>query len=255
MQATNNRAEGASSIASAFASLSDGSADLPPRFTALKRELISGKEDAVLASWNRLLKRVSLKKLQNLDASIIPELDFSEIAANNGNISEDIVKRLRECGTIVIRGLVDEAQALQWKEQIRDYVKENPQTKGFPANDIQVYELYWSKAQLEARAHANMLMAQVALNRVWSAKPEDPVDLEVPLTYCDRVRMRKVYILGICLEETKFVSSQVTAPSTWGHILMVDRSNAGKTPNIESAIPKSLVETGRIMTLLMWLIA
>ncbi|KAF4999736.1 hypothetical protein F66182_16270, partial [Fusarium sp. NRRL 66182] len=39
--------------------------------------------------------------------------------------------------------------------------------------------------------HENMLMAQVALNRIWSAKAEDPVDLEVPLTYCDRVRMRK----------------------------------------------------------------
>jgi hypothetical protein len=197
MQATNNRAEGASSIASAFASLSNGSAELPPRFVALKRELIAGKEDAVLAGWNRLLERVSLKKLQNLDTSMIPEVQFSEIATNNGSIPTNIVERLRECGTIIIRGLVDETQALKWKAQIRDYVNKNPQTKGFPANDIQVYELYWSKAQLEARAHENMLMAQVALNRVWSAKPEDAVDLEVPLTYCDRVRMRKVYTLVI----------------------------------------------------------
>lgn len=195
MQATNNRADGASSIASAFASLSNGSTELPPRFAALKRELISGNENAVLAGWNRLLERVSLKKLQSTDTSLIPKVGFSEIAANNGNIPKHVVTQLRKCGTIVIRGLVDEAQALKWKEQIRDYVNKNPQTKGFPANDIQVYELYWSKAQLEARAHENMLMAQVALNRVWSVNPEDPVDLEVPLTYCDRVRMRKVCIL------------------------------------------------------------
>ncbi|KUL88691.1 hypothetical protein ZTR_05216 [Talaromyces verruculosus] len=191
MQATNNRAEGASSIASAFASLSNGSTELPPRFAALKREIISGNEDAVLAGWNRLLERVSLEKLRNVDTSLIPEVEFRDIAANDGNIPKEVVESLRKCGTIVIKGLVDEAQAVQWKEQIRDYVNKNPQTKGFPANDIQVYEIYWSKAQLETRAHANMLMAQVALNRVWSAKPEDAVDLEVPLTYSDRVRMRK----------------------------------------------------------------
>ncbi|KAI7973673.1 hypothetical protein EIK77_004279 [Talaromyces pinophilus] len=186
MQATHNRAEGASSIASAFASLSSGSTELPPRFAALKREIISGNENAVLAGWNRLLERVSLEKLRNVDTSLIPEVEFRDIAANDGNIPKEVVKSLRKCGTIVIKGLIDEAQAVQWKEQIRDYVNKNPQTKGFPANDIQVYEIYWSKAQLKARAHANMLMAQVALNRVWSAKPEDAVDLEVPLTYSDR---------------------------------------------------------------------
>lgn len=191
MQATNNRAEGASSIASAFASLSNGSTELPPRFVSLKRELISDN-DAILAGWGRLLERISLKKLQNLDTSMIPEVEFRDIVGNNGKIPKDIVKNIRECGTVVIRGLVDEAQATKWKEQIQDYLNENPQTKGFPANDIQVYELYWSKAQLEARAYENMLMAQVALNRIWSAKAEDPVDLEIPLTYCDRVRMRKV---------------------------------------------------------------
>lgn len=194
MQATNNRAEGASSIASAFASLSKGSTELPPRFAVLKRELILGNEEAILAGWKRLLERVSIKKLQDIDTSLIPEVEFRDIADNDGNIPKDVVMGLRECGTIVIRGLVDEAQALQWKKQIRDYVNKNPQSKGFPANDIQVYELYWSKAQLEARAHENMFLTHIALNRVWSAKPDDAVDLEVPLTYCDRVRMRKVYL-------------------------------------------------------------
>ena len=192
MDATNNRAEGASSIASAFASLSGDSAKLPPRFAVLKRELVAGSEDAVLAGWNRLLERVSLQKLQNFDTGMIPVVEFSEIAANHGRIPEHKAKSLRECGTIVIRGLVSEAQALQWKKQILDYVQKNPQTQGFPANDIQVYELYWSKAQLEARAHENMLMTQVALNRVWSAKSEDLVNLDVPLAYSDRVRIRRV---------------------------------------------------------------
>jgi Protein of unknown function (DUF1479) len=192
MQATNNRSQGSSSIASAFASLSNGSAELPARFSTLKRELIQGNEDAVLAGWNRLLERVSLARLQNFKSSIVPEVEFEDIVANDGNIPKNVIERLRTCGTVIIKGLVDEEQALRWKEQIRDYVKMNPQTKGFPAHNIQVYELYWSKAQLEARAHENMLLTQVALNRVWHAKLEDPVNLDVPVTYCDRLRMRTV---------------------------------------------------------------
>ena len=47
------------------------------------------------------------------------------------------------------------------------------------------------------------------------------------------------------------IPSRVIAPSTSVHILMVDRSNAGKTPSIESVIPKSSVGTGRIMIHLM----
>ncbi|KAH8698601.1 hypothetical protein BGW36DRAFT_358130 [Talaromyces proteolyticus] len=191
MQATTNRSEGSSSIASAFASLSSAKVDLPPRFIDLKRSIIHSHEEAVLAGWTRLLQqRLTLDKLKKLESNVIPEVEFADIVGNKGRLPNDIESRLRECGTIIVRGLVSTDQALNWKQQVRDYVKLNPQTEGFPAGNIQVYELYWSKAQLEARSHANMLLVQTALNRVWRAKPQDPVDLDIPVTYCDRLRMR-----------------------------------------------------------------
>jgi hypothetical protein len=196
MQATSNRGGGSSSIATAFASLSAADAALPPRFVDLKRNLIKGHEEAVLAGWNRLLqRRLASDKLTKLDSSVIPEVEFAAIVQNGGRLPKDVEQELRNCGTIVVRGLVDANQASDWKQQIRDYVQANPQTKGFPAGNIQVYELYWSKAQLEARSRANMLLTQIALNRVWTAKPQDPVDLEIRLTYCDRLRMRTVCTL------------------------------------------------------------
>lgn len=140
------------------------------------------------------------EKIGDLNSSVIPEVEFADIVQNDGRLPKDIEHELRKCGTIIVRGLVDEKQALDWKQQIRDYVQANPQTKGFPAGNIQVYELYWSKAQLEARSHANMLLTQIVLNRVWTAKPQDPVDLEIPLTYCDRLRMRTVCNLLISFE-------------------------------------------------------
>lgn len=80
---------------------------------------------------------------------------------------------------------------------MRGYIAANPQTKGYPKDDIQVYEIYWSKAQLAARSHENMLMVQRALNRVWHGQEGDVVDLEEPVSYVDRVRIRTVGFLAI----------------------------------------------------------
>ena len=51
----------------------------------------------------------------------------------------------------------------------------------------------WTRPQLQARAHPNVLKASVWLNnlyRVKSGKTLDGVDLSVPLTYADRFRIR-----------------------------------------------------------------
>lgn len=188
-----NRSEG--SIGDAFASLSNNEIELPARFAELKRGLIGQNGDAILDSWMRLLKHLekeTIPQVNELSHSIIPEVDFSSIVENGGELPEKAKGLLKDRGTIIIRGLVPEKQALDWKQSVRDYIKKNPSTKGFPAHDIQVYELYWSKAQLEARAHQNMLRAQTALNLVWNKKPEDRVVLREPTTYCDRLRMRTV---------------------------------------------------------------
>lgn len=185
-----NRAEG--SIANAFASMSDESQELPPRFVDLKRELVQGNGSAILDGWNRLLNRLAPERLAQWDSQMIPEVHFSAIQANKGKLPEYSKRALKEHGTIIVRGLVSADEALRWKQRIRDYVKLNPSTKGFPADSPQVYELYWSRPQLEARAHRNMLTAQSALNKVWSATPEDPVDTSVPIAYCDRLRIRTV---------------------------------------------------------------
>jgi hypothetical protein len=86
--------------------------------------------------------------------------------------------------------LVSEKEAVIWKESLRSYIHKNPATKWFPVHDILVYELYCSKAQLEARAPKNMLEALRALNLVWSKGPEDAIVLSEPIAYCDRLRMR-----------------------------------------------------------------
>lgn len=191
--APTNRSEG--SIGDAFASLSKNNIELPARFIQLKKELAGQNGEAIVDSWHRLLNHLeteTLPRVRELASATVPEVEFSSIKRNGGKLPKESEKRLRQSGSIIIRGIVSEQQALDWKQSVRDYVKANPSTKGFPAEDIQVYELYWSKAQLEARAHKNMLLAQTALNSVWQKTPEDKVVLAEPIEYCDRLRMRTV---------------------------------------------------------------
>lgn len=201
-QPRSNRGEG--SIGDAFASLSKSQKELPPRFSDLKREIIGVHGDAILASWMRLLKHLgeqTIPGVEELGPQSVPEVDFATIVENKGDLPDEKRILLERCGTIVIRGLFSEEQALSWKQSVRDYVKANPATRGFPADDIQVYELYWSKAQLEARSHDNMLLVQSALNRVWKKKPEDKVVLTESASYCDRLRMRMVRQITLSLFE------------------------------------------------------
>lgn len=51
----------------------------------------------------------------------------------------------------------------------------------------------WTKPQVEARSHPNVLAATVWLNNLYRSKigVREGVDLNQPLTYADRFRIRK----------------------------------------------------------------
>lgn len=76
-------------------------------------------------------------------------------------------------------------------EQV-DQVDEKLTKTGFPANDPQVFELYWSPPQVKARGHPNMITAQKFLLNLWhSSDPNSPISLSQPVVYADRVRIRQ----------------------------------------------------------------
>ncbi len=190
------------SIGTAFASLSTGAIQLPPQYSSLKQDLSQGHEKAILEGWHRLLQRLEtqiLPQIKELGTAMVPEVEFSEIVANNGKLPKSAEEKLKSVGTLIVRGVVPREEALGWKQQVRDYITANPSTGGFPANDIQVYEMYWSKAQLAARSHPNMLAAHKALNNVWTAAADDAVVLGEPISYADRLRIRTVCSLRLSL--------------------------------------------------------
>ncbi|KAI9837045.1 MAG: hypothetical protein M1819_000694 [Sarea resinae] len=177
-------------ISTVFASLSGLKAEpLPQHFADLKARLIKGHEDQVRASWERLLKelRREIPVIHQLGPRVIPEIDFQDI----DKASESFVREHRKRGVAVIRGVVPEKEAVGYKDAIRKYVKDNPQTKAFPPDDPQVFELYWSPSQLRARAHPNLLKAQRFLMSFWhSADKTALISSSHPVAYADRLRIR-----------------------------------------------------------------
>ena len=81
-------------------------------------------------SWHRLLAdlRKEIDVIKALGSKVIPELEFRDM--------QDLGKRtkfrdgLRKRGVGLVRGVVSEREALNWKELVKRYIQTNPSTKG-----------------------------------------------------------------------------------------------------------------------------
>jgi hypothetical protein len=92
-------------ISSVFVSLSGATpTPLPERFTELKRVLIHGNEDRVLASWQRLLKQLAHEnELVALHGpNIIPQIDYADLSKP----SKEFLSHVKKRGVAVVRGVV-----------------------------------------------------------------------------------------------------------------------------------------------------
>lgn len=136
---------------------------------------------------------------------IIPEITYP----TNANIarqpldqwiSPQKVAEIRQRGAAVITGVVAESQALEWKRRVRDYAAANPMIRGFPEDNKQVYEMYWSKPQIEARAHPNLQNTTRAFLKLFNAPHQQTsspvptalaISLNNPVMYADRLRIRQ----------------------------------------------------------------
>lgn len=119
----------AGDISDAFASLSGQEfKPLTPKYADLKSRLIKGYENEVRESWERLLHdlREEIPLIVELGSKVIPEIKFKDI----DNAPETFNKEFRKRGVAVVRNVVSEQEALQWKGDLREYIQKNPQTKG-----------------------------------------------------------------------------------------------------------------------------
>ncbi|KJA28714.1 hypothetical protein HYPSUDRAFT_33048 [Hypholoma sublateritium FD-334 SS-4] len=178
------------SIADIFTSLTDEShISLPERFVDVKRGLWN---DGLVESWRQVLQALepTVENIAAKGSDIVPRVSYAELTSG---LSRDKINTIKQVGTVVVTGAVDKEQALGWKQSIRDYAQENTaHVKGFPPDNIQVFEIYNSKAQTQARTHPGIINTQKFLLSLWNKPdPATEVSLQTPISYFDRLRIRQ----------------------------------------------------------------
>ncbi|KAF9074171.1 hypothetical protein BDP27DRAFT_1214828 [Rhodocollybia butyracea] len=162
---------------------------LPPRFADLKAELWN---DGLVQSWKEILEELETEteRIASLGGKVIPKVTYGEIQSG---LSKESLASIKQAGVVVVTGAVQSEEALSWKKSIQEYAQANKDlVRGFPAEDPQVYEFYNTKSQTLARTHPNILNTQRALLSLWhTSDPSTQISLDTPISYFDRLRIRK----------------------------------------------------------------
>jgi hypothetical protein len=126
---------------------------------------------------------------------IWPVIDYADIEA--GTAPTEAVRRR---GCLVVRGHFDREQALRWDRDIVEYVESNDFFENYrgPGDDFfgsvgsrpEIYPIYWSHAQMQARQSPRMARVQAFLNSMWHHEGGRWFDPDRDSLYPDRIRRR-----------------------------------------------------------------
>lgn len=158
-------------------------------------------EDAFQAIEQRIAARVTESRADTAAGeSSWTVLDFDDI--RTGDISAEQLAHLTSSGCLVVRGHFGRDQALAWDRDIVDYVESNDFFEVYrgPGDDFfdsvsskpEIYPIYWSGAQMEARQSERMATVQSFLNHRWTfhGEGEQWFDRDRHAMYPDRIRRR-----------------------------------------------------------------
>ena len=185
--------------------------DLPAAIREIKAALrqriaASGRTvEEVVAEIEEFLERevADIQAAKDRGEEVWPIIDYADI--ESGAVDEATLAQLKRRGCLVVRGHFDRAQAEQWDSDIVDYVESNHFFENYtgPADDFfgtlsaeaskpEIYPVYWSSAQMEARQHPRMATVQAFLNSQWISETDGHTwfDPNQDSLYPDRIRRR-----------------------------------------------------------------
>jgi Protein of unknown function (DUF1479) len=133
---------------------------------------------------------------------VIPIVPYQDIASKK--VPAELVAKIKARGACVVRETFSKEQATGWDDDIAAYVDKNnldaklahrAEDKYFgtlAAAKPQIYGIYWSRPQVEARQSESLTNVRVFLNNLWQAESDGVRHMnpnEAP-TYADRIRRR-----------------------------------------------------------------
>jgi hypothetical protein len=133
---------------------------------------------------------------------VFPVVRFDDVAG--GTVPEETIAAVRRRGCAIVKGTFPRAQAEAWDADLAGYLEANRFAENWrgPADDVfdglassrpQIYGIYWSKPQIEARQDERMAAVRTFLNSFWRQESEGRVwfDPAKDAAYPDRVRRRE----------------------------------------------------------------
>ena len=193
------------------AATSDWMNDIPRAVAQAQRSLRAAVPDAAerFARLDQALRdEVAAVRAEQAAGGAVPELAYADVAA--GRISVAQKDRIRRRGCVVVRGVHDPALVSDWNEQIARYIDENhyfehAQKKAgldkyfsaLASGRPQIFGLYWSRPQMQARQSESLATTRAFLNHLWiserivGTERVRYFDPDRQATYADRIRRRE----------------------------------------------------------------
>jgi hypothetical protein len=136
--------------------------------------------------------------------SPIPVCDFSDVAS--GQIDAAMTARIKQRGVVILRNTFDARRVNGWNDWLMDYVARNDYFElqkskagmdqyfaDLSSSRPQIFGLYWSKPQMEARTSDELAVARQWLNRMWKFDSDNGLEFDPDreCLYADRLRQRE----------------------------------------------------------------
>ncbi len=181
-----------------------GTVDVTDRIVAFKRSLAPARDDlrrAYLEVKDHVRRAVDrLLSDSTAGRPVVPEVQYRQI--KDGRVADETRAAIRHTGCVVVRGVFPESVASDWFAELGHYLDVNHYEEreaakrsldkyfsGLKAGRPQIFNVYWSKPQVNARQHPNLAETRSFLNRLW--RHEGVFDPDRECTYADRVRRRQ----------------------------------------------------------------
>src|ERR1700760_3498559 len=154
----------------------------------------------VQAKMRRRVNTIVAEREAGLD--VIPIVQYSDIEA--ASVPAELIGKVKSRGACVVGPTFREEQATEWDEEIAAYVERNnldaklanaAEDKYFgtlASAKPQIYGIYWSRPQVQARQAESLTQVRVFLNKLWKAESEGQRHFNPDETpaYADRIRRR-----------------------------------------------------------------
>ena len=180
----------------------------PPDLKAAIRETKAAIRDRIAASGRSVEEVLAVvearvaERVEEVEGSdrVWPEIEYADVEA--GTVPAEAVELLRRRGCAVIRGHFEREQALAWDRDIVGYVERNRFFEdyrgagddffGSVGSRPEIFPVYWSSAQMEARQSDRMARVQSFLNHLWTSESGGVrwFDPDRDSLYPDRIRRR-----------------------------------------------------------------